>query len=272
MVTVPGKFFVKEHQLPFDQIYLSDECSNDYTQTGSRFVYPAVMIPMEKGLFRYFKSDWVFLEQWSICGRHKKAWSFYTWYMDNNRPLPPGSAFDHCREREFEQRKAKGFPLPEFFSYVPTPEANPSFQAEREKVWSDAVLGGDKYKYGKVDLLKDIYPQGSFDAYDKWSYYLGPLTPEVENYLWHRKIFQYKDHFRLAPKVDYVRFVFENGEIGYSSVNPLKENLVPPKKGLKYKVEYIYVDYIDDRDYYQEIWKRQQKEKLTTSTDSTKSL
>ncbi|MCT4674230.1 MAG: hypothetical protein N4A37_13400 [Prolixibacteraceae bacterium] len=157
----------------------------------------------------------------------------------------------------FEQRKVKGFPLPEFFSYVPTPEANPSFQAEREKVWSDAVLGGDIYKYGKVDLLKDIYPQGFFNSIDNWSNYLDPLTPEVENYHWQSKILQYKDHFQLAPKIGYVRFVFENGEIGYSSVDALKEYLAPTKKGLKYKVEYIYVDYIDDRDYYQEIWKRQ---------------
>lgn len=39
-------------------------------------------------------------------------WSFYVLYMDRNRPLPPGSAFDAYREKDFLRRKAEGFPEP----------------------------------------------------------------------------------------------------------------------------------------------------------------
>ena len=51
--------------------------------------------------------------------------SFFTWYMDKNRPLPPGSAFDAFRQQDFERRKAEGFPRPLYTSNVPTPEATP---------------------------------------------------------------------------------------------------------------------------------------------------
>lgn len=35
--------------------------------------------------------------------------SFLQWYMDKNRPLPPGKFFDQYRERDYERRKAYGF-------------------------------------------------------------------------------------------------------------------------------------------------------------------
>ncbi len=57
--------------------------------------------------------------------------SFYLWYMDKNRPLPPGTAFDPYREEDFERRKSEGFPKPLFPSSIPTPEATPEQQAER---------------------------------------------------------------------------------------------------------------------------------------------
>ncbi|CAA0232479.1 hypothetical protein [Tenacibaculum maritimum] len=63
-----------------------------------------------------------------------KDWSFYVWYMDKNRPLPPGTAFDAYRERDFERRKKLGFPKPLYGSNIPTPEATPAQQAERERI------------------------------------------------------------------------------------------------------------------------------------------
>ncbi|CAA0245385.1 Probable transmembrane hypothetical protein [Tenacibaculum maritimum] len=63
-----------------------------------------------------------------------KDWSFYVWYMDKNRPLPPGEIFDAYRERDFERRKKLGFPKPLYGSNIPTPEATPAQQAERERV------------------------------------------------------------------------------------------------------------------------------------------
>ncbi|WP_199912774.1 hypothetical protein [Aquimarina aquimarini] len=54
--------------------------------------------------------------------------------MDQNRPLPPGTAFDAYREQDYERRKALGFPKPLYYSNIPTPEATPEQQAERERI------------------------------------------------------------------------------------------------------------------------------------------
>ncbi len=61
-------------------------------------------------------------------------WSLYVWYMDKNRPLPPGTAFDAYRQKDFERRKALGFPKPLYPSNVPTPEATEAQQRERLRI------------------------------------------------------------------------------------------------------------------------------------------
>ena len=61
-------------------------------------------------------------------------WEFVVWYMDKNRPLPPGTAFDPYREADFQRRKAEGFPKPLYKSYIPTPEATRRQQLERERI------------------------------------------------------------------------------------------------------------------------------------------
>ncbi len=71
---------------------------------------------------------------YTLYGDPKKEWSFYVWYMDKNRPLPLGTAFDPYRQQDFERRKAEGFPKPLFPSEIPTPEATPEQQAERERI------------------------------------------------------------------------------------------------------------------------------------------
>ncbi len=63
-----------------------------------------------------------------------QEWSLYVWYMDKNRPLPPGTAFDPYRQKDFERRKAEGFPKPLYPSTIPTPEATPEQQKERERI------------------------------------------------------------------------------------------------------------------------------------------
>ncbi|WP_438712657.1 hypothetical protein ACSTS3_10540 [Aquimarina muelleri] len=64
----------------------------------------------------------------------QKDWSFYVWYMDKNRPLPLGTAFDPYRQQDFERRKAEGFPRPLYPSDIPTPEATPEQQKERRLI------------------------------------------------------------------------------------------------------------------------------------------
>ncbi|PHO00580.1 hypothetical protein CSC82_28055 [Rhodobacteraceae bacterium 4F10] len=60
--------------------------------------------------------------------------SFITWYMDKNRPLPPGEAFNPYRQQDFERRKAEGFPKPLYSSKISTPEATKEQQAERKRI------------------------------------------------------------------------------------------------------------------------------------------
>ncbi|AXO79323.1 hypothetical protein DZC78_02655 [Olleya aquimaris] len=63
-----------------------------------------------------------------------ESMSFTTWYMDKNRPLPPGEAFDRFREQDFERRKAEGFPKPLYPSKIKIPEATKAQQAERKRI------------------------------------------------------------------------------------------------------------------------------------------
>ncbi|WP_024482177.1 hypothetical protein [Cellulophaga baltica] len=67
-------------------------------------------------------------------GDPEEWWSFYVWYMDKNRPLPPAKAFDKYREQDFERRKAEAFPKPLYPSNIPTPEATKEQRAERKKI------------------------------------------------------------------------------------------------------------------------------------------
>jgi hypothetical protein len=60
--------------------------------------------------------------------------SFITWYMDKNRPLPPGDLFDEFRQQDFERRKNEGFLKPLYSSNIPTPEATQEQQKEREEI------------------------------------------------------------------------------------------------------------------------------------------
>ena len=51
-----------------------------------------------------------------------QSWSFMVWYMDKNRPLPPGKVFDPYRQKDYERRKKEGFPKPLYQSWIATPE------------------------------------------------------------------------------------------------------------------------------------------------------
>ncbi|MCD9611292.1 hypothetical protein, partial [Tenacibaculum maritimum] len=64
----------------------------------------------------------------------EESWSFMVWYMDKNRPLPPGSAFDAYREQDYQRRKVAGFPKPLYPSKIATPEATKEQQAARKRI------------------------------------------------------------------------------------------------------------------------------------------
>ncbi|MDH7446814.1 hypothetical protein [Aquimarina sp. 2201CG14-23] len=61
-------------------------------------------------------------------------WNFIFSYMDKNRPLPSGDAFDEYRQQDYERRKAEGFPKPLYPSSIKTPEATKEQQKERLEI------------------------------------------------------------------------------------------------------------------------------------------
>ena len=63
-----------------------------------------------------------------------ESWSLMVWFMDKNRPLPPGTAFDPYREKDFQRRKKEGFPKPLYLSNIHTPEATQEQQKERQRI------------------------------------------------------------------------------------------------------------------------------------------
>jgi len=59
-----------------------------------------------------------FLRHAELIGNPESDWSFYVWYMDRNRPLPPGSAFDEFRDRDKTRRRRDGSPPPLYGSDI----------------------------------------------------------------------------------------------------------------------------------------------------------
>ena len=105
-----------------------------------------IIIPFNRGIGWWritgTKSNFSFILWFSLRGQGgelasvyiEEFWDFVVWYMDKNRPLPPGTAFDPYREADFQRRKAEGFPKPLYGSIIETPEATPEQQAERERI------------------------------------------------------------------------------------------------------------------------------------------
>ncbi len=120
-----------------------------------------------------------------------KYWSFMVWYMDKNRPLPPGNAFDSYRDKDFKRRKTEGFPPPLYRSAVPTPEATPEQQAERERYWRDEDYMCPEFKREKDAVLFDVnvhtdwlpfqysevpLQEGSYNTWHRYEFTDGSIT------------------------------------------------------------------------------------------------
>ena len=124
-ITYPRLFGNKEHRtIQFDSlhVYAAMTTSGDMAVTGKK-------IRIKDRKYSY---------TWDLDSSYpEEYWSFMVWYMDKNRPLPPGTAFDEYRQQDFERRKAEGFPKPLYPSNIPTPEATPEQQKERERFWKE---------------------------------------------------------------------------------------------------------------------------------------
>ncbi|GAO27762.1 hypothetical protein [Geofilum rubicundum] len=60
-------------------------------------------------------------------GYNQGTWSFYTQYMDKNRPLPLGTALDDYREKDYERRQRSGFKAPLYPSALYICDANSGY-------------------------------------------------------------------------------------------------------------------------------------------------
>ncbi len=120
LITMPGFYWQKSITIPFK------DCLFAYS-TGGEDGTGAFRLEAIRPTESWFNT---FAEFNLGFGHCYAAMSFICWYMDKNRPLPPGTAFDAYRERDYQRRKAEGFPYP-LYPGITTPEATKAQQKER---------------------------------------------------------------------------------------------------------------------------------------------
>ncbi|WP_165748292.1 DUF308 domain-containing protein [Cellulophaga sp. Z1A5H] len=125
IISYPATFFGKPLEGPFNELKVV------FAVSGAIDGYSPQEYLKVVNTFRPKKLD---LLKTISYENPQEEWSLYVWYMDKNRPLPPGDAFDKYRLQDFERRKAEGFPRPLYPSNIPTPEATKEQQEEREKI------------------------------------------------------------------------------------------------------------------------------------------
>lgn len=79
-----------------------------------------------------------------------KSWSWLVWYMDKNRPLPPGTALDTYREKDRQRRKQEGDPEPLFPMEYKAVEGLKQYNYERKEKGLapiEILPGDDKYTH-----------------------------------------------------------------------------------------------------------------------------
>jgi|SRR5690554_3515041 len=125
-----GAFFDKPHHIPFNDVPAF------FAPNGTAGLFHWTL--KVKRSFKPFQiKDFFPIDIDIFLEGGWQAWSYWVWYMDRNRPLPPGDALDEFREADFQRRKSEGFPPPLYKSRIPTPEATTEQQIERERYWRD---------------------------------------------------------------------------------------------------------------------------------------
>ncbi|MDH7446813.1 hypothetical protein [Aquimarina sp. 2201CG14-23] len=119
LITLTGFYWQKNITMPFKN------CLFAYT-TGGEDGTGAFMLQA----IRPTKSRLNSYDDFMISSDCYDSMSLICWYMDKNRPLPPGDAFDEYRQQDYENRKAKGFPRP-LYPGISTPETTKEQQKER---------------------------------------------------------------------------------------------------------------------------------------------
>ncbi|ADV48971.1 hypothetical protein Celal_1662 [Cellulophaga algicola DSM 14237] len=120
MITFPNYFYFKPFTMPFEDCLVAWSVKN----SGASPTAPRLSLLHPNG---FTSTD--------VMGADiLEDWCFMNWYMDKNRPLPPGTAFDEYRLQDFERRKAEGFPKPLFPGSFHTPERTPSQHRQRKEI------------------------------------------------------------------------------------------------------------------------------------------
>ena len=129
-------FMNKERKLIFDRQRGLIQVPGSYNESPQllRFSEAHFVIAMltrfQGGVFLFLCKNKTFADKYLgqgimtpfFSGKALQSWSSLVWYMDRNRPLPPGDALDPYRQRDYERRKAEGFPPPLYPSAFETPE------------------------------------------------------------------------------------------------------------------------------------------------------
>ncbi|MBM0660429.1 hypothetical protein [Capnocytophaga genosp. AHN8471] len=108
IITFPGFLYGKAITMPFDEVLVAVK--------GGYGVGMATLAILRKNKLTSTSYDF------DLQYEPLKSWSFMVWYMDKNRPLPPGEIFDPYRQKDYERRKKEGFPKPLYQSWIATPE------------------------------------------------------------------------------------------------------------------------------------------------------
>lgn len=95
--------------------------------------------------------------------------SILVWYMDKNRPLPPGKLFNPYREKDYERRKAEGFQPPLYPASIDTPEATPEREKERIK--------REKNYWKQVEQELETFKREEPEAFEALMADLGKIQP-----------------------------------------------------------------------------------------------
>ena len=113
IITFPNVFYGKPITIPFDKVLAALKLNG-------------MGAPVSLGFYHHK----ILATNIDLDYSPKSSWSFIVWYMDKNRSLPPGKLFDPYRKRDYERRKAEGFPEPLYESWIGNPEYS-QFYKER---------------------------------------------------------------------------------------------------------------------------------------------
>lgn len=120
-ITFPDLYWKENNTMPFEKVMWLTPTEGNFPGAGGGPNFPTLRIRSPRIYFYSFKNMAYFRQirkdMDSRIFQSSDELSLLTWYMDKNRPLPPGEIFDEFREKDFKRRKANGFSKP-LFRYI----------------------------------------------------------------------------------------------------------------------------------------------------------